>query len=201
MEKERLILFDMDGTLTRGDTFTGFMRHALGTRGLLGVLLRSAGAILLWKLGCRSNVYAKKRMWAEAFRGMPIARYREACSSYADKIERMARREIVERLEEELERGARVIIVSASMEDWISPWARRHGVTDVVATRVENCPQGMLTGGFATPNCEKTEKVRRLLHYLPSLEAERARFHVEAYGDSAGDAEMLEFADVPHLLK
>lgn len=200
MEKERIILFDLDGTLTRGDTFTGFMRHQYGNLGLLRILLRSSLAIAKWKLGFESNIYAKKKMWAEGFRGASEEEYLRGCASYSDTITKMARPEVLEALREEKQRGSRVIIVSASMEDWILPWAEREGVDAVVATRAERCAKGTLTGAFASPNCEKAEKLRRLFKFMPELEKERNRFHVEAYGDSAGDEEMLNFADVAHRI-
>ena len=84
-----LHLFDFDGTLTRHDSFTGFIRHVHGMRGLIRVLLQSSWAIILWKTGFRSNTYAKLHMFAAAFKGMDAEEFRNAGKTYADKINRM----------------------------------------------------------------------------------------------------------------
>ena len=42
----KIHLFDFDGTITRHDSFTGFIRHVHGVAGLLRVLLVSAPAII-----------------------------------------------------------------------------------------------------------------------------------------------------------
>lgn len=197
-DKTPLVLFDLDGTLTRHDTFTGFIRYVHGAKGLISLLLRSAPAIAMWKMGVKSNVYAKLRMFSAAFKGMELSFLERKGEEFADKIDAMARPEILAAMKQAVSDGKTVAIVSASLEFWIRPWAVRHGVDCVVATRAAVCGKGCITGSFVGPNCEKEEKVRRLLKAIPGLAQNRSRFFVEAYGDSAGDAQMLDFADVAH---
>lgn len=191
----RIHLFDFDGTLTRHDSFTGFIRHVRGISGLLRVLLVSAPAIILWKTGLRSNTYAKLRMFAAAFRGMPAEEFRQAGETYVDKINRMVRPEIKAHLNAAVRHGEPTAIVSASLGDWIRPWAASQGVTTVIATEAETDSRGRLTGRFARPNCQREEKVRRIIEAFPRLADSRADFFVTAYGDSEGDSAMLGFAD------
>lgn len=195
--KIRFSLFDLDGTLTRGDTFTGFIRHVHGLWGLVRVLAVSAPMILLWKLGMRTNVDAKLRMFAAAFRGMPLAEFRRQGESFAAVIDRMARPSTLAALRAAVAGGETTAIVSASLGDWIRPWAARRGVTAVIATEPETDSEGRLTGRFATPNCERRQKVERTLATFPELRDHRSDCFVTAYGDSPGDADMLEFANKP----
>ncbi len=201
MTKAQYSLFDLDGTLTRGDTFTGFIRHVRGFAGLVRVLAVSAPMIFLWKIGRRTNVDAKLRMFAAAFRGMPQATFRRYGETFADTIDRMARPSTLAALREAVASGHHTAIVSASLGDWIRPWARRHGVATVVATEAEVGADGRLTGRFATPNCERRQKVERVLAAFPPLRERRADCRVVAYGDSPGDAELLGFADTGILIK
>lgn len=187
--------FDFDGTLIAGDSFTGFIRHAFGLTGLIRVLLMSSIAILLWKTGLRSNVYAKLRMFSAAFKGMPHAEFRKLGRTYISCIDRILRPEVAARLLHALERNETVAIVSASLGDWIRPWAAANGVSHVIATEPEVDAEGRLTGRFSTPNCEKKQKVVRLLEAFPDLGSNRSDYYVTAYGDSPADSEFLAFAD------
>jgi phosphoserine phosphatase len=53
---------------------------------------------------------------------------------------------------------------------------------------------GRLTGRFLTKNCYGQEKVRRVTQVLPK----RDNYILVAYGDSRGDKELLDYADVRH---
>lgn len=196
----RYTLFDFDGTLTRGDSFTGFIRHVHGTWGLIRVLLKSAPAIALWKSGLRDNTYAKLRMFAAAFRGMPIDEFRRHGEDYITGIDRMLRTEVVDELRSAVSQGDKVAIVSASLGDWIRPWAHANGVQHVLATEPETDAAGSLTGRFSRQNCQREEKCRRILEAFPEIADNRSECHVTAWGDSDGDTEMLELADEPHRL-
>ena len=56
--------------------------------------------------------------------------------------------------------------------------------------------EGRVTGKFSTPNCYGPEKVRRLKE---QLRLTRSLYIITAYGDSRGDKELLDFADVSHF--
>ena len=88
-----------------------------------------------------------------------------------------------------IERGDDVWIVTASLKDWIAPWAERRGVP-VIGTELE-VKNGMLTGRLATPNCRGREKIVRIRQAVDLSGYSK----VFAYGDSRGDREMLAMAD------
>jgi HAD superfamily phosphoserine phosphatase-like hydrolase len=84
------------------------------------------------------------------------------------------------------------MIISASMENWIKPWADVYGIGHVIATTVE-IKDGRLTGRFSSPNCHGKEKVRRLFETMGSLD----QYHICSYGDSKGDQDLLDLSDEP----
>ena len=51
---------------------------------------------------------------------------------------------------------------------------------------------GIVTGRFLTPNCCGRQKVERLLELFPR----RQSYKLYAYGDSKGDNDLLELADM-----
>ncbi len=87
------------------------------------------------------------------------------------------------------EQGHRRVIVSASYECYLTPVAARIGFDAALGTRLE-VDGGRLTGRLDGPNLRRAEKVRRLDEWLGRRSAT-----VWAYGDSAGDRELLARAD------
>jgi phosphatidylglycerophosphatase C len=90
--------------------------------------------------------------------------------------------------------GHRVVLVSASYEVYVGPLAAGLGV-DAAATRLVVAADGTLTGALDGPNCRGAEKLVRLRAWQAAVGAEGAELW--AYGDSAGDDELLAAADHP----
>ena len=95
----------------------------------------------------------------------------------------------MEKLQWHQQRGDRIIVVSASMENWLNPWCEMRSL-ELLSTRLE-VEQGMLTGKFATANCHGKEKVNRIRGHVDLDDFEK----IYAYGDTDGDREMLMLAD------
>ena len=86
------------------------------------------------------------------------------------------------------------VIVTASPEILVAPFARRLGADRLIGTRLQPIADGRLDGTLQGLNCRGSEKVTRLeAAYGPGVRL------AAAYGDTAGDREMLARADRPHL--
>jgi len=84
-----------------------------------------------------------------------------------------------------------VILVSATLECYLRPWAERICADHVIGTQLETDGEGCLTGGISGRNCHGPEKARRLREKISTLDQRE----VYAYGNSIGDRELLEIAD------
>ena len=189
---KQLFAFDFDGTLTTRDTLIAFIRYACGTpRFLLGFLLH-APLLVLMKLRLYSNGKAKQRLFSWFFRGMPLEAFDALCQSFASTHRHLLRPETVRLLQQALSEGSEVLIVSASIDNWVQPF---FPAVTVLGTQIEVI-DGRLSGRFLTPNCYGQEKVRRIL----ALHPDRSAYRLTAYGDSRGDRELLAFADEAHLV-
>ncbi len=189
---KQLFAFDFDGTLTTRDTLIAFIRYACGTpRFLLGFLLH-APLLVLMKLRLYSNGKAKQRLFSWFFRGMPIETFDALCQSFALSHRHLLRPETVRLLQQALSEGSEVLVVSASIDNWVQPF---FPAVTVLGTQIEVI-DGRLSGRFLTPNCYGQEKVRRIL----ALHPDRSAYRLTAYGDSRGDRELLAFADEAHLV-
>ena len=184
-------MFDFDGTLTCADSFLRFIRFCRGRRALWAGLLRHSPWILACLLRLYPNWKAKQRIFRHFFGGMPYAEFVRAGEAFKEEIRAFVCPAMLRELRMHVVRGHRVYIVSASMAEWIGPWAAANGVERVVGTRPEVDGAGCLTGRFASPNCRGAEKVRRFLEHEPGREG----YFLQAYGDSGGDRAMLAFAD------
>ena len=189
---KQLFAFDFDGTLTTRDTLIAFIRYACGTpRFLLGFLLH-APLLVLMKLRLYSNGKAKQRLFSWFFRGMPIETFDALCQSFASTHRHLLRPETVRLLQQALSEGSEVLVVSASIDNWVQPF---FPAVTILGTQIEVI-DGRLSGRFLTPNCYGQEKVRRIL----ALHPDRSAYRLTAYGDSRGDRELLAFADEAHLV-
>ncbi|MBR6320168.1 MAG: HAD-IB family hydrolase [Prevotella sp.] len=191
MDRRRIAVFDFDGTLTAKDSFLQFVTFTHGLPSFILGLIRHLPILVAYKLRLCSNERAKERLFAHFYGGMDYGQFCRLGRDFAPLIDGFARPVMMEQLRRHQAQGHDVYIVSASMAEWIAPWAATHGVKRVVGTRLETDADGRLTGKFASANCYGTEKVRRFLEQEPDRES----YFLYAYGDSRGDREMIAFAD------
>lgn len=186
-----LVAFDFDGTLSFRDSFMAFLAWRAGpVRFALGLvaLAPASLAYLVDRDRGRLKAAAARRF----LRGMKQAELKAACDDFARSG--LGRRLIRPDAEQcwlgWRARGAELVIVSASPEEVVAPFARRLGADRLIATRLKYDAQGRVDGGFVGENCRGPEKIVRLREvYGPEVRL------AAAYGDSSGDRELLELAD------
>ena len=186
----QIVAYDFDGTLTTKDTLIEFIRYACGTGAFVKGFLRYAHLLVLMKLGLYPNWKAKQKVFAYFFEGMKIEEFDGLCQRFAKDNQHLLRPKGIEAIQQALDKGAEVLIVSASIDNWVQPFFAE---VKVLGTQVEVI-DGKLSGRFLTKNCYGQEKVNRILALYPN----RSEYHLTAYGDSRGDKELLTFADESH---
>lgn len=142
------------------------------------------------KLGLYANWKVKEKVFTHCFGGMKIADFNKWCARFASERMSLLRPQGVQKINEVLEAGNKVVIVSASINNWVEPFFFGLDGVSVIGTMIED-RDGVITGRFLTKNCYGEEKVRRLLKLYP----DRQDYWLVAYGDSRGDFEMLDFAN------
>ncbi len=191
----RIAVFDFDGTITTRDTLLEFIKHARGTTALYGGLLRYSPLLIAYKLHLYSNERAKERLFSHFFRGVELSRFDRWCQSFFEQKGRgLLCPGAVEAIQERLLDCDRVLIASASISNWIRPFAHELGIKEILSTEAEVDSEGRLTGRFANHNCYGIEKVTRLSQLFPDIRAH----YLIAYGDSKGDSPLLDCADEPY---
>jgi HAD superfamily hydrolase (TIGR01490 family) len=184
-----LALFDFDGTVTRSDTWTPFMRLAVRpARLLLGQVLL-APMVLAYRAGIVSASKARQAAARVGFYGENAAALRELGAGYAATVlPGTIRPAALDRIEWHRRQGDEVVIVSASLDVYIRPWCEAQGLDYICTTLEEH--GGRLTGRYVDGDCAGAEKARRI-----QLRYELSRYPVIfGYGDSGEDRPMLDLA-------
>lgn len=184
--------FDFDGTLTRRETLLPFLRYLLGDMQVTRHALVLSPTLTGYGLGLIDNDVAKERVFLRCFAGMrlnELEKQGERFASYV--IPGLLRDEMMQRFAWHKQQGHRCVVISASLELYVLPWAFGAGFDDVIATRLETIQEGLITGKILGANCFGIEKVNR----LRTLLGEKDGYTLYAYGDSRGDRELLSYAD------
>jgi len=193
---KNLALFDFDGTLTSKDTFLEMIKYARGDmRFWMGMLLLSP-YLVAFKLKLMPNWRAKEIVISWFFKNEECRVFDEACTRFCtEKVPRLIKPEALEAFNRHKANGDRIVVVSASAENWVRPWCEAQGV-ECVATRL-GTEKERLTGRLNGRNCYGPEKAVRIKEFL-NLEEYATVF---AYGDTSGDREMLALAHKPFFRK
>jgi phosphatidylglycerophosphatase C len=189
--------FDVDGTLTSRDCVVPFLRRVAGT-GTVVVGLARVGHRVVPALARRDRDTLKALASRVAFRGRAAADIEAAGQAFAVEIEReRLRPDVAARVAWHRAAGHDIVLVSASYGAYLRPLGAALGAAGVVSTELVVDRDGRCTGVLVGGNCRGAEKVRRLHAWLDERHGGREAVELWAYGDSAGDRELLADADRP----
>lgn len=189
-----LALFDFDGTLTRGDSLWRWLCYALGPMKLIRSVIMSLPWLIGYRVGYISNNEAKRRLLSAAFQGMYTEDLRKVGRLFAkDVIPQILREDIMARVASYQSRGYECVLVSASLDYYLAPWAEYAGFAQVLCSSLVTNAFGRVGSGFVGSNCHGAEKVVRIRSYIDSRSDYKPIIMV-AYGDSQGDIPMMKLA-------
>lgn len=192
MIMDTIVAFDFDGTITRKDTLLEFIKFAKGNIAFYTGFCFYMPILLAYKLGLYPNWKVKQKIFTYFFRGTSLVDFNKLCNDFfLERGRNLIYLSAVDKIRKHLEQHDKVMIISASIENWVEPFARYLGIDYILCTQVETDLNGILTGAFLTSNCYGAEKVKRLVTFFP----DRKSYYLIVYGDSKGDRELLAYAD------
>lgn len=187
--------FDFDGTLIRGDSLLPFLARVAGRcRFALTMIVSAPAAGRAYRHGGRD---AMKVVLLDRFlQGVPSDRLDVVGQAYGEQLAATIRPAMAERMAWHRGQGHRLVMVSASLDVYLAPLGRALGFDGVLATRLEVGHDGRMTGRLHGRNVRGPEKREQMQRWL-AQELEGGAYSLWAYGDSAGDRELLAMADHP----
>ena len=189
-----LVAFDFDGTLTVSDSFTAFLRWQAGAVDYYAAMARLAPAGAAYLIH-RNLTRLKAKTVATFLAGLPRSVLEEEAAEFAaDAAPLLFRPDALKVWRRHRQEGARMVIVTASPEPIVAPFARGLGADLLIGTRLTYDREDRVGPRLNGLNCRGPEKVRRLREALGNDVRLSA-----AYGDTDGDREMLALADESFL--
>ena len=190
----KVYAFDFDGTLTKKDTFLAFIEYAKGYGKTFWGFFLFSPILILMKLRLFPNWKAKQMVFSWFFKGMNINEFNQICHEFADRNQRIIRTDGWDTIRKALANGEQVIIITASIENWVKPFFKEFGNQIKVEGTKIDVRINQITGQFLTQNCYGVEKTKRLKEVFPYRQA----YELIAFGDSDGDRYLLNEADESH---
>lgn len=191
-EKPVIAAFDFDGTLTHRDTLFPFLLHVAGPLAFTAKVITLLPTLSLYALGLMRNDIAKIKVLQRFLANRDMTLLQQQAIEFAEsKLPSLQRSAAMQRLAWHKQQAHRCVVVSASLELYLRPWALKAGFDDILGSKLEAIEYGLTSGKLLGENCFGPEKMRR----LETLLGPREGYTLYAYGDSRGDKELLSAAD------
>jgi HAD superfamily hydrolase (TIGR01490 family) len=194
----RLVVFDLDGTITHRDTLlpyvTGYLTRSGRSRLRMARLLPTLGAFAIGAAdhGAVKSAFLRATLggatreqlaaWTQQFVPGAISTGSSAGALAMIKAHRAA--------------GDLLVLMSASTDLYVPQIAQALEFNEVICTGVAFDASGRLTGALTTANRRGPEKVR----CFEQLKQQHAGLQSVAYGNAGSDLAHLRLADVPRLV-
>lgn len=180
--------FDFDGTLTRGDTLMPFIKYVVGKPIYYAKLAIVSPVLFAYAIKLLRNDVAKQfvlKKYLAGYRSDELAEYGKRFSE--EVIPGMLRPEGMARLKWHQKQGHDCVLVSASIDLYLTAWANSEQFSYVICTTLEQSEEGHISGNIQNQNCYGQEKKRRIYEW----QAKKNPTETYAYGDTSGDLPML----------
>lgn len=198
MSGRQIAAFDFDGTLTHRDTLVPFLVRTCGARRVAAAASRVAPTAARSRLGRLQGAVhhrdeVKTALLRHLLAGREAAWLTHEAERFAATLPGRIRPEMARQLAWHRDVGHELVIVSAGLDVYLGPYGDAAGFDHVIAVELEVDQTGTLTGELTAPNVRGPEKATRLRAWLGGDDLA----FLYAYGNSSGDRELLELADVP----
>jgi phosphatidylglycerophosphatase C len=183
--------FDFDGTITHTESLQSFLRYASGNIRFVTAVAKNAPSLLKVRKGMIRRQIAKEKILQSTIKGATIEEMQYKTEMFvSERLPKLLRPEMLERVKWHNDQGHRVVLVSASPGIYLKKWAPYNGFHAVLCSELEVVDK-KYTGNLSNANCWGPEKVRRLRAWWAKDKPD----FVYAYGDSHGDLDMLAIAN------
>jgi phosphatidylglycerophosphatase C len=193
-----MAVFDLDGTLVRGDTLLPFLMSFAWKRRRLLPVLGTPAALALWQCRLMSDQHTKETLLRWFCGSVPLDEIDSHARWFCQRwVQPRLKQSVTERLEYHRASGHRLILLSASPDIYVRQIGAHLGFPEVMCTRTRS-EAGICTGRIEDSNCKGAEKLRLIQELCVRDGRPRTIF---AYGDSRSDLPLLEWVESGFLVR
>ncbi len=186
-----LAVFDLDGTLVRGDCFLPFVISYARSRGKYKTLLSFPIHAGMYAIRLTRDNVAKERILISLLKGERKSTVAEHAIRFCETwVKPRLKPNVIERLRIHQASNHRVILLSASPEIYVEQIAQFLGIPEVICTRVKSEGE-FWNGQLHGKNCKGEEKLNAIIDYLGIKTWTGESI---SYGDSKSDLPVLRWA-------
>lgn len=194
--KNKLAVFDLDGTITQSDTYIEFIKYSRGRiMFYLGILFLSP-FIIGFYLKFISNSGLKERFFSFYFKNQNYNKIIKDAKSFSiNVIPNLCRPSALKILEWHRSQDHDILILSASAKLWLEKWCEKNQF-ELISSDFEVFGN-KFTGKLKGENCFGKHKREALSKYISTKQYS----YTFGYGDSKSDSYFLELVDESYLME
>lgn len=189
-------VFDLDGTIVRGDSYLQFL--LFGLRRVPGRRLRLpdlVAAAALHKAGFRDNTWLKCYFLKAVFGGVGRPAMESLTDAFVSRVFATGLfADALTRIDAHRRSGDRLVLASASLDIYVTKIGDRLGFDDVVCTAAAWADDGTVSGGLVNGNCYGAAKVSIVRQHLDAAYPDSP---LTVYTDHHSDLPLLRCAARP----
>jgi phosphatidylglycerophosphatase C len=194
----RLVVFDLDGTITYRDTLlpyvTGYLTRARRSRLRMARLLPT---LVAFGIGAADHGAVKSAFIRCTLGGTTRAQLAAWTDEFVPRvIDRGCSPGALAMIKAHRDAGDHLVLMSASTDLYVPQIGQALGFAEVICTGIAFDAAGRLDGALTTPNRRGAEKVR----CFAALQQQHPHLQTVAYGNAGSDLAHLKLADVPRLV-
>lgn len=194
-DKPHVAVFDLDGTLTRRDTYLWFLLRSFSRRPLrLFWLIPLAALVVCHRMGKLSNSQLKEAFLARILGGLSKAELSSMGAAFSRVVLKKGMRAgAYEQIEAHRKAGHRLLLATASLDIYVAHIARELRFEGFAATKCAWTADDVLSGKLDGPNLRGEMKLAAV---RASLGSDWGSSVVVAYSDHESDIPLLAAARI-----
>ena len=192
MKTPIISIFDLDGTLTKKDTYLIYlMGYILRHPSKLITCFQLPFALLLFFLNVRNNQWLKEKFLTVVLGGERVGKLSLWTEQFLKKIlQKGLHLKITDILQQRLKAGDIIVLATASLDLYVTRFAELLNIRHVICTGVK-WNGDVLTGQLNGPNCYGQEKLERVKEYLSK---KKLHGEIHTYTDHHSDIPLLRYS-------
>ena len=195
MKKNKLAIFDFDGTVSKIDSTKFFLKISFGKIYFFyGYYLRFIHLFILSKIGLYEFIELKEKRISFFLKDITLKKFDQLTLKFNNIFfGNYLKPDALKKLEWHKKNNHEIVILSATLSNLLSQWSSSNDYI-LIANNL-SFKDDISTGYFERPDCSFDEKLIRLKEIVDLNNFD----HIYGYGDTQSDISFLNIVDEPYF--